>query len=210
MGQFDLAVRVAYLVLMKRDCRVPSGNLVGPALACKRRSNSGISNGRRDAMSELSRIRRWMGALAGAAALGLLFGADEPAKTVEAGGLSFKAPESWKSVPTNSSMRKAQLKVDPVNGDGYAAELVVYAFAGGAGTVEANLARWQGQFKDADGNPPKIASKTIKVQEYRGHARRDGGPLQSRGHAWHGAGARARKRRACWLLSSRPPGSPII
>ena len=37
----------------------------------------------------------------------------------------------------------------------------VYAFPGGAGSVEANL-RWQGQFKDADGEPPKIESKTVK------------------------------------------------
>ena len=39
---------------------------------------------------------------------------------------------------------------------------MVYAFRGGAGSVEANLKRWQGQFKDAEGNPPKIESKTVK------------------------------------------------
>jgi hypothetical protein len=113
-------------------------------------------------MSKMSNVRRWMGALAGAAALGLVLGADEPTKTVDAGGLSFKAPEAWKSVPTNSPMRRAQLKVDPIGGDDYPALLVVYAFPGGAGSVEANLARWQGQFKDADGKPPKIESKTVK------------------------------------------------
>jgi hypothetical protein len=103
-----------------------------------------------------------MGALAGAAALAFVLGADEPTKNVDAGGLNFKAPESWKSVPTNSPMRRAQLKVDPVAGDDYPALLVVYAFPGGAGTVEANLKRWQGQFKDADGNPPRIENKTVK------------------------------------------------
>src|SRR4029079_15721627 len=59
-------------------------------------------------------------------------------------------------------MRRAQLKVDPVEGDPEPAELVVFAFPGGAGTVEANVSRWQGQFKDKDGNLPKIESKTIK------------------------------------------------
>ena len=29
-------------------------------------------------------------------------GADDAKKTIEAGGLSFKAPESWKTVPTKS------------------------------------------------------------------------------------------------------------
>ena len=113
-------------------------------------------------MSILSNLRRWMGAMAGAAALALVAGADEPTKTVDAGGLSFKAPESWKSMPTRSPMRRAQLKVEPVAGEDYPAVLVVYAFPGGAGTVEANLARWQGQFKDAAGNLPKIESKTVK------------------------------------------------
>lgn len=113
-------------------------------------------------MSKTSNIRRCVQALAGAAALALVLGADQPTKTVNAGGLSFKAPESWISVPTKSPMRRAQLKVEPVAGDDYPAMLVVYAFPGGAGSVEANLKRWQSQFKDADGNPPKIESKTVK------------------------------------------------
>ncbi len=114
-------------------------------------------------MSNMSNVgRRWFRVLTGAAALALVLGADEPTKTVDAGGLSFKAPKSWESVPTTSTMRRAQLKVEPVAGDDYPAELVVYAFPGGAGTVEANLKRWQGQFKDADGKPPKIESKTVK------------------------------------------------
>jgi hypothetical protein len=96
------------------------------------------------------------------AALALAMGADEPKKTVEAGGLSFKAPESWKTIPTTSSMRKAQLKVEPVAGDDFPAMLVVYAFPGGAGTVDANIKRWQSQFVGPDGSPPKIESKAVK------------------------------------------------
>ena len=59
-------------------------------------------------------------------------------------------------------MRRAQLRVEPAGGDEYPASLVVYAFPGGAGSVEANLKRWQGQFKDADGNLPRIERKTVK------------------------------------------------
>ncbi len=92
----------------------------------------------------------------------LLAGADEPTRAVDAGGVTFQVPESWKTVPTNSSFRKAQLKAEPVAGDDYPALLVVYAFPGGAGSMEANLKRWQGQFKDAEGNPPRIDSKTVK------------------------------------------------
>jgi hypothetical protein len=114
-------------------------------------------------MRDASRNRRgWIRSLAGMVALALAMGADEPKKTVDAGGLSFKVPESWKSVATTSQMRRAQLKVEPAQGDEFPAELVVYAFPGGAGSVEANVKRWQSQFKDADGNPPKIESKTVK------------------------------------------------
>jgi len=114
-------------------------------------------------MSTMSNVRRrWIRALAGAAALALVLGADEPTKTVDAGGLSFKAPQSWKSIPTASPMRRAQFRVEPAQGDEYPALLVIYAFPGGAGSVEANLTRWQGQFKDADGNLPRIERKTVK------------------------------------------------
>jgi len=92
----------------------------------------------------------------------LLVGADGPKRTVEAQGLSFLAPGSWKSSPPTSPMRLAVLKVEPVEGDDFPAELVVFRFPGGAGTVEANVKRWQDQFKDQDGNPPKIQSRTVK------------------------------------------------
>ncbi|WP_165226632.1 hypothetical protein [Aquisphaera insulae] len=91
----------------------------------------------------------------------LAFGADDPKRSIDTNGLSFKAPESWKSVPA-SGMRAAQLKVAPVDGDEFPAELVLFIFPGGAGTVDQNVKRWQQQFKDADGNPPKIESKALK------------------------------------------------
>src|SRR5689334_19308720 len=109
-------------------------------------------------------IRR-LGLAAPALTLALVLtglGADRPTQTVDAGGLTFEAPASWKSSRPTSAMRKAQLKVEPVKGDEDPAELVVFAFPGGAGSVEANLDRWRNQFKDEDGNPPKIETKAVK------------------------------------------------
>jgi hypothetical protein len=92
----------------------------------------------------------------------LAAGADDPKQKVDASGLTFQAPAAWKSVIPSSQMRKAELKVDPIEGDDYPAEMVVYVFPGGAGTVEDNLKRWQRLFKDKEGNPPRIESKTVK------------------------------------------------
>jgi hypothetical protein len=93
---------------------------------------------------------------------GVGLGADAPTQTIDAGGLTFQAPAAWKSSPPTSSMRRAELKVAGVDGDSEPAELVVFAFPGGAGSVEANVKRWQSQFKDASGNPPRIESKVVK------------------------------------------------
>lgn len=108
-------------------------------------------------------FRRGAGMGLGLAAVALLsLGADEAKQTVDARGLTFEAPKSWKSTPPASSMRRAQLTVDPMEGDDYPAELIVFAFPGGAGTVDANLKRWQNLFKDDEGHAPKM--ETSKVQ----------------------------------------------
>jgi hypothetical protein len=94
----------------------------------------------------------------------LLMGADDPKQTIDAKGMKFEAPKEWKSSTPTSEMRRAQLKVEPVEGDDYPAELIVFAFRGGAGTVEDNLTRWQKLFKDEDGNPPKMESKKVQAK----------------------------------------------
>jgi hypothetical protein len=94
----------------------------------------------------------------------LLMGADEPKQTIDAKGMTFEAPKSWKSSPPSSPMRRAQLKVEPIEGDDYPAELVVSAFKGSAGSVEDNLKRWQNFFKDEDGKTPEIESKKVQAK----------------------------------------------
>jgi hypothetical protein len=98
-----------------------------------------------------------------AALLGVAVAADEPPKTVTADDLSFKVPASWKKETPKSNMRKAQLKVEPSKGDDEPAELVVFVFANGAGSVESNIDRWEKQFIDADKKTPKA-----KVEKKKG------------------------------------------
>jgi hypothetical protein len=96
------------------------------------------------------------------ALVGLSLGADEPTRTVDAGGLVFTAPAAWKPVTVTNPMRKAQLKIEPAKGDERGAELIVSTFAGTAGGVDANVGRWEKTFKDKDGNPVKAEVKKVK------------------------------------------------
>jgi hypothetical protein len=108
-------------------------------------------------------FRRGMGLSSGLVAIAVLsVGADEPKQTIDAKGLTFEAPKAWKSSPPTNRMRRAELKADPIEGDGYPAELIVFAFPGGAGSVEANIERWQKLFTDDQGNPPKIETQKVK------------------------------------------------
>ena len=72
------------------------------------------------------------------------------------GGLTVTVPDGWVSEPPANSMRKAQYRLPGENGD---AELVVTYFGlQGAGGVEANIARWRGQFNGSDGGSVKTRS----------------------------------------------------
>jgi hypothetical protein len=93
-----------------------------------------------------------------------LMGADEPKQTIDAKGLKFEVPKTWKSTPPTKQSRRAELKVEPIEGDDYSAEMIVSAFPGAAGSVEANLERWQNFFKDEDGKSPKIESKKVQAK----------------------------------------------
>jgi hypothetical protein len=98
-----------------------------------------------------------------AALLGVAAAADEKeTQAIKAEALSFKVPAGWKKETPKSSMRKAQLKVSPVKGDEEPAEMIVFVFANGAGTVESNVDRWEKMFVDADKKTPKAKVETKK------------------------------------------------
>lgn len=86
----------------------------------------------------------------------------EKTQTINGGGITFEVPAGWKSSRPSSSMRRAQLAIPPAAGDKEAGEVVLFAFPGGAGSVEANIERWAGQFRDANDAPPKAVTKKEK------------------------------------------------
>lgn len=63
-------------------------------------------------------------------------------------GLVFTAQAGWIEETPANEMRKAQYRLPHEAGE---ASLVVFHFAAQGGTLEANLARWAGQFEQPDG-----------------------------------------------------------
>ena len=70
---------------------------------------------------------------------------------IDLGGVTVKRPEGWEYRHPTSTMRRAELGVQADEGS---AGLVVYFFGNqGAGSAQANIERWIGQFKNPDGSP---------------------------------------------------------
>ena len=111
----------------------------------------------------MSKFHRFLTVGLVAALVGVAVAADDTPQTIKAGALSFKAPGTWKKETPKSAMRQAQMKVEPATGDDEPAELVVFAFPNGAGSVESNIDRWEKQFIDADKGTPKA-----KVEKKKG------------------------------------------
>jgi hypothetical protein len=76
-----------------------------------------------------------------------------------ASGLVFTAPDGWQKVAIASSMRVAQYSLPRADGDAEDAELVLYYFGGGGGSVDANIERWLGQVQQPDGRPSSAFAK---------------------------------------------------
>lgn len=83
-------------------------------------------------------------------------------------GVEFTPPEGWHQGAAKSSMRAAEFTLPAKEKDAdedQHAELVVYYFGpGAAGTVQANIARWVGQFKQPDGGDSMDAAKVDKKE----------------------------------------------
>ena len=89
---------------------------------------------------------------------------DPHAQMPNQGGLDYEAmlanlPEGWKRVDPSSSMRVAQANISPVKGDTAVAEVVFFHFPGTGGSADANIKRWQGQFKGPKGEPGEQVAK---------------------------------------------------
>lgn len=81
------------------------------------------------------------------------------------GTLAFTAPPAWKTRPPSSGMRVAEFVVPRADGDSEDAELVVYYFGTGAGTVDANINRWISQIQQpsATGTEEKARRSTQTI-----------------------------------------------
>jgi hypothetical protein len=78
-------------------------------------------------------------------------------------GLQWTAPSGWKNEGSRP-MRAATYIVPAAAGDRENAECVVYFFgAGQGGSVEANLERWKGQFRQPGGKPAEaqVRKRTV-------------------------------------------------
>src|SRR5678815_1787841 len=72
--------------------------------------------------------------------------------------LKFRVPAGWVEEERTSSMRVAQYKLPKAEGDTEDGSLVLYYFGPGqGGSTTANIDRWLGQMKQADGGAPKGA-----------------------------------------------------
>ena len=74
--------------------------------------------------------------------------------------LKFRVPAGWVEEERTSSMRVAQYRLPRAEGDTEDASLVLYYFGQGqGGTTAANMERWVGQMKQADGSASKDKAK---------------------------------------------------
>ena len=78
--------------------------------------------------------------------------------------ITLMVPDGWQGQEPSSKMRQAQYLLPRQEGDSEDAELVVFYFgSGNAGSVEANLERWRGQMKGAQGETTKGTANGMNV-----------------------------------------------
>ena len=97
-----------------------------------------------------------------------------------AAGLHWTAPANWKSEGARP-MRAATYNIPPAPGDRDNAECAVYFFgAGQGGSVEANIDRWKGQFRQpasAQVGKRAIHGMPVTVIDISGEYSGMGGPM---------------------------------
>ncbi len=86
----------------------------------------------------------------------------EASRQAAAAGPKYDVPAGWQSQTPKSSMRKAEFVLPRADGDTEDGQMIMYYFgAGGAGAVDANIARWKGMFTTADGSA--VPEDLVKV-----------------------------------------------
>lgn len=75
-------------------------------------------------------------------------------------GLVMSVPEEWVRGEVSGKMRKGSFVLP---GPGGGAELLVYRFAGGAGTTEQNIERWKGQIEGGEATTRELEAGDLKI-----------------------------------------------
>ena len=83
---------------------------------------------------------------------------DKKGTTVELAGMKSTTPADWKEETPSRKMRMAQFRLPKAEGDKDDAELAIFVFPGGSGTVKQNLDRQLAKFV-----PDGRKDKTDKV-----------------------------------------------
>ena len=79
--------------------------------------------------------------------------------------LKFTVPPGWIEEERTSSMRVAQYRLPKVEGDTENGSVVLYYFGQGqGGSTAANIERWVGQMKQADGGSSKAGAKEDRFE----------------------------------------------
>ena len=94
-----------------------------------------------------------------------LQGAEAPS-TFKVGEFSFSRPAAWDWIPTSSSMRKAELKINDA-AHKETAEVAFFHFGeGGGGGTKANIDRWLSQFQEPrDKLQSKVEETTVNKRK---------------------------------------------
>jgi hypothetical protein len=86
-----------------------------------------------------------------------MHGQPDASGMINVGAIAFKVPAKWEAQQPKSSMRRAQVSA---SGSAGPAELIVFFFGPqGAGSAQANIDRWIGQFSNSDGSPVSDAKQ---------------------------------------------------
>jgi hypothetical protein len=88
--------------------------------------------------------------------------AEDP-KPVEFAGMKSTPPKEWKEEAPANTMRTHQFKLPKAEGDKEEAELALFFFKAGSGSLEANLKRQTAKFQPADGKD-KVEEKVEKTK----------------------------------------------
>ncbi len=77
------------------------------------------------------------------------------------GGVAWEVPSPFRAQAPSSSMRAAEYLFPEQEGEQAATMTVFYFGAGQGGSVQANIARWVGQFQLPEGTQPNISQRTV-------------------------------------------------